>query len=68
MHDAAFRRSFLTDKKDRWEKFSLSRSLQIDKQQNQIYFINQFTKNYSKKNDDSHDSLKDLTSSYYGII
>ena len=68
MHDAALQRSFLTNKKDRWEKFSLSRSLQVDKQQNQIYFINQFTKNFSKKNDDSDDSLKDLTSSYYGII
>ena len=46
MHDAAFRRSFITDKKDRSEKFSLSRSLQINKQQNQIDFLNQFTKNF----------------------
>ena len=46
MQDAAFRRSFVTDKKDRSEKFSLFQSLQINKQQNQIDFLNKFTKNF----------------------
>ena len=52
MQDAAFRRSFVTDKKDRSEKFSLFQSLQINKQQNQINFLNKFTKNFYKKTDD----------------
>ena len=53
MHDAAFGRSFVTDKKDQWAMFSLFRSPQINKQQNQIDFINQFTKNsiYKKTGD-----------------
>ena len=46
MHDAASRGSFVIDQKDRPEKFSLSQSLQINKQQNQIDFINQFTNNF----------------------
>ena len=51
MQDAAFRRSFVTDKKDRSEKFSLFQSLQINKQQNEINFLNKFTKNFYKKTD-----------------
>ena len=46
MHDAAFRRSFATDKKDRRENFFLSRPLQINKHQDQTDFINQFKKNF----------------------
>ena len=53
MYDAAFRDSFVKNKKDRWEKFSLFRSLEINKQQNQIDLINQFTINFKKKTDDS---------------
>ena len=40
-------------KKDRWAKVSLFRSLQINKQQNQIDVINLFTKDFQKKADDS---------------
>ena len=46
MYDAAFRDSFVKNKKDQWEKFSLFRSLEINKQQNQIDLINQFTINF----------------------
>ena len=40
-------------KKDRWAKVSLFRSLQINKQQNQIDVINLFTNDFQKKADDS---------------
>ena len=46
MHDVAFGCSFVTDKKDRWAYFSLFRSLQINKQQNQIDFIKQAANNF----------------------
>ena len=49
MYDAVFGRTFVTDKKDRLAKFSLFRSLQINKQQNQIDFINLFTKKFRKR-------------------
>ena len=41
-----FRRSFVTDKKDRWANISLFRSQQINEQQNQIDIINQLSKNF----------------------
>ena len=48
-----FRRSFVADKKDRRANFSLIRSLQTNKQQNQIDFINQLTKSFYKKSGNS---------------